>query len=130
MRRQKVCIVWLLSVYLALCSCTITKDSTGQRKIEGVGEDATIVYVLEANKPTLFFIDGTYIGCGRRVPVSINKQQQHEVVAEPKGCSKKSETIRPPYVTQAPLRFTWILGECGPAEPQCPDPTAPPPLPR
>lgn len=139
----------LIVFYLALCSCTMTTSSGGERKFEGpwdvmrdqlsslsgtssdlleaaksgsgpkpedsypkASEDASIIYELESNiERTQFFIDAKEMGIARRLKVKINNQE-HTVVAKPEGCIKKEEFIRPPYVSQAPLRFIFLLGEC------------------
>ena len=75
-------------------------------------DDATIVYELESNKErTRFYIDSKDMGMGRRLKVKINNQE-HAIVAQPDGCVHKEEFIRPPYNPRAPLRFTFLLGEC------------------
>lgn len=75
-------------------------------------EDATVVYELESNKErTRFYIDSKEMGVGRRLKVKIN-DREHTVVAHPEGCVHKEEFVRPPYNPYAPLRFTFLLGEC------------------
>lgn len=144
----------LIVFCLALCSCTMTTSSGGERKFEGPldvmrdqfsslsstvkgassdlseaaksgsgskpedsypksSEDASIIYELESNmERTQFFIDAKEMGIARRLKVKINNHE-HTVVAKPEGCVTKEEFIRPPYVSQAPLRFTFLIGECG-----------------
>jgi hypothetical protein len=75
-------------------------------------EDATIVYELESNmERTQFFIDAKEMGTARRLKVKINNNE-HTVVAKPENCISKEEFIRPPYISHAPLRFTFLIGEC------------------
>ncbi len=75
-------------------------------------EDATIVYELKSNwEKTHFLIDSEAVGVGRNVKVKINNHE-HTVVAKPDDCVAKEEFIRPPYDIHAPLRFTFLIGEC------------------
>ncbi|WP_027150726.1 hypothetical protein [Methylobacter tundripaludum] len=75
-------------------------------------DDANIVYVLKSNwERTHFFIDGIEMGIARELKVKINNQE-HTVVAKPDNCISKEENIRPPYDHHAPLRFTFLIGEC------------------
>ncbi len=76
-------------------------------------DDANVVYELESNmERTQFFIDGKEMGIARRLKVKINNHE-HTVTAKPEGCIAKEDFIRPPYISQAPLRFTFLIGECG-----------------
>ncbi len=74
--------------------------------------DAMIVYELKSNwEKTHFLVDSEEVGVGRSVKVKINNHE-HTVVAKPDNCVGKEEFIRPPYDTHAPLRFTFLIGEC------------------
>lgn len=75
-------------------------------------DDADIVYELISNwERTHFFIDSKEMGVARELKVKINNHE-HTVVAKPDDCVSKEEVIRPPYNYQAPLRFTFLIGEC------------------
>ena len=51
------------------------------------------------------------MGVGRELKVKINNNE-HTVVAKPDDCIRKEEVITPPYNYHAPLRFTFLVGEC------------------
>lgn len=87
-------------------------ESNPEEAYPKASDDATIVYELVSNmERTQFFIDGEEMGTARRLKVRINNKE-HTVVAKPEGCISKEQFIYPPYTTQAPLRFTFLIGEC------------------
>lgn len=101
----------IIFIFIAF-PCLCIGDELSPPNYPKISPTATKVYELQSNKErTHFFVDGKELPSGRRVKVLID-DNPHTVVAKPEKCASKEEYIQPPYNSNAPLSFTFMMDEC------------------
>lgn len=101
-----------IRIYASVSKNAISTDSSDLPNYPKVSPTATTVYELQSNKErTHFYVDGKELPSGRRVKIIID-DNPHTVVAKPEKCISKEEYIQPPYNSNAPLSFTFLMDEC------------------
>lgn len=108
----------IIALFLSGCASnygifpTINYKKHADEYYPKVAEDADTILNLHSNVgKTTFYINSREVITGKRIKVLINGKKSYTVVAQPEGYISKEEFIQPPYMPDAILSFTFLLGD-------------------